>query len=102
DHLLVGGHRPPDHALERAGQRVVRDLVLRLDHAAVFAPASGLTDHALVPAKLKPAGVERIDLAARLEDDADDCGHTRYLCATGPGRGGGTSPPSRARDGCSA
>ena len=85
DHLLVGRDRATNHALERPGERLVGHLALGLDDAAVLAPPGCLADDALVPAQLQPAWVERIDLAARLKDDADDCGHVRSSSCVLPG-----------------
>ena len=80
DDLRVGRHGPADDPLQRPGQRLVRHLTLGLDDAAVLTAAGGLADDALVPAQLQAAGIERVDLAARLEDDAHDCGHWWSSC----------------------
>ena len=69
-HVVVrrGDVQHPEDALGRAAV----ELVGRLHDAAVLLAARGLADDAVVPGQLVTARVERLDLAARLEDHAHD------------------------------
>ena len=68
---VVVGRALAQHAEDALGHLALM-LVRCLYDAAVLLAARRLADHAIVPCKLVPVGIKRLDLAAGLEYDTDD------------------------------